>query len=78
MSTKNLSSDTEKLKKIFNKYQKKDNSKALEEMNKKLDSVQKRAETVRDSLIKRHKDKILGTILIYKKTTEPVVFFCSP
>ena len=68
MSTKKLSSDNEKLKKMFNKFQKEDPKKALESMNKKLDSVHKKAEKVRDSLIKRHKDEILGAILIYKKT----------
>lgn len=70
MSEQNLPSDNEKLKKMFNKFQKEDTSKVLDEMNAKLDSVQKKAEKVRDSLIKRHKDEILGTILVYKKTKE--------
>jgi len=68
MSNEKLPSDNEKLKKMFNKFQTKDPKNVLELMNKKLDSVHKKAEKVRDSLIKRHKDEILGAILIYKKT----------
>ena len=67
MNDKELPSDNEKLKKMFGKFKKEDNSKELVEMNKRLDSVQNKSEKVRDSLIKRHKDEILGAILIYKK-----------
>ena len=68
MSDEKLPSDNEKLKKMFNKFQKEDPAKALESMNKKLDLVHKKAEKVKDSLIKRHKNEILGAILVYKKT----------
>jgi len=67
MTDQNLPADNEKLKEMFGKFKKENTSKAIEEMNKRLDSVQKKAEKVRDSLIKRHKDEILGAILIYKK-----------
>ena len=68
MSNEKLPSDNEKLKQMFNKFQKEDPAKAMESMNKKLDLVHKKAEEVKDSLIKRHKDEILGAILVYKKT----------
>jgi len=68
MNNEKLPSDNEKLKQMFNKFQKEDPAKALESMNKKLDLVHKKAEKVKDSLIKRHKNEILGAILVYKKT----------
>ena len=56
-----------KLKEVFGKMQERgDAEKVVEKINKRLDSVQKKAEKIRDSIIKRHKNEVLGTILYYR------------